>query len=1067
MKNGLTDILNSLFSSPDKALLPKGSGSVSAKGSQPSGNTFEDVLAQLATQENESSMPAALDAPASPSVVEVLPPSTAPVTSTSGSFFESLSTISEIDIKISEKVTVGSLDQLAQAEKALVSLAAGLSKLINLFSNIQSMDVSQAQAALVSFSGGKLSGEDAGSLLNSLREMASKIQGPQNPLLLTQDQQNVFLNQMLQQMVQNQQILFGAFTNVSGFNSSSSGGPSSSVLQNTEVYLQMSFSETQISQFQQNNNQSSQVFIDIETFQMSATFIQTGTVNMPSQGTGLKSNQSFQPVPVSDSLVSALNQMFSSQLSLNTNWINPATPSVPINASSAQDDLNKTFKNLVQMLVQSGASQAVLTAFLNQQKDQTNSDLKQGLVQMGSADNLMKNLAPGVEIAPVLPNDSVSLAPNNAGNTNTAFAGQLFVEQIFTQTSLMEVQNLPDAGFNNPAPPPLEVQNPLVLNNESQSLPNDGLYSVPAVKPQAIDESVIKALNDVVARLNNFSDLSPTSQTVFSGPSKTTLPLDQLLSMLNGSNPVLSPGPSIENPPLSIPVSNPLGANALNADQQPSIQTIDSLSIVSSSTLVQASAVFVDTSEETAGIQASINELISISQFTQTQTVVNSRLSASAPLLVEPQQNNPSVTTVAQTQLFQTVLYAGQGSAPNENTAPGQSILSQNSPGNQPSLNISEVRVLPSELFEIPTLGNSSLAANSNPPLVNLSPLGPQPLLNPEQGIAKTTHLNPPVNVTSAPASPVAVTIQETVTPHSIDVQVNISQTIQDLPQVNNSVPAATTPGTTVSVSTAQNVSASIVSGEVIKVEIQTPTATQNNLDSNHQMVSNTPANISGVQPVTSQAVIPVSSGLEVSVNLNSSNDLIKNTKNPENLLVNNSLLNNPVVLAVNKANDITPGSNQGGNKPSAPKVDSFLILNQVQDQIRVHASEARAVSRLDFQLIPESLGRVTVQIALVDQAVSARIIVSHQDVKEALQTHMIELKTALNQAGLQIDQLQVQVQGGQSNLLAQYYQYQQEGFGYSGGSFVPETPDALKTVENTGVSEVLSARMSLLDVLA
>jgi flagellar hook-length control protein FliK len=109
----------------------------------------------------------------------------------------------------------------------------------------------------------------------------------------------------------------------------------------------------------------------------------------------------------------------------------------------------------------------------------------------------------------------------------------------------------------------------------------------------------------------------------------------------------------------------------------------------------------------------------------------------------------------------------------------------------------------------------------------------------------------------------------------------------------------------------------------------------------------------------------------------------------------------------------------------------------------------------------------VTIQIALVDQSVSARIIVSNQDVKDSLQHHMIDLKTALNQSGLQIDQLQVQVQGGSSNLLGQYYQYQQEGFGYRlPASNSPATLDEPKTLENTGVLGDLSVRMSLVDVL-
>jgi len=64
-----------------------------------------------------------------------------------------------------------------------------------------------------------------------------------------------------------------------------------------------------------------------------------------------------------------------------------------------------------------------------------------------------------------------------------------------------------------------------------------------------------------------------------------------------------------------------------------------------------------------------------------------------------------------------------------------------------------------------------------------------------------------------------------------------------------------------------------------------------------------------------------------------------------------------------------------------------------------------------------------------VDQTVTARILVASPEVREALQHHMVELRTSLNQAGLQIDNLQVHIQGGSGQGLAMYYEYQREGF--------------------------------------
>jgi flagellar hook-length control protein FliK len=138
-----------------------------------------------------------------------------------------------------------------------------------------------------------------------------------------------------------------------------------------------------------------------------------------------------------------------------------------------------------------------------------------------------------------------------------------------------------------------------------------------------------------------------------------------------------------------------------------------------------------------------------------------------------------------------------------------------------------------------------------------------------------------------------------------------------------------------------------------------------------------------------------------------------------------------------------------------------------VAGQITTQMGQAKTVSRLNFQLIPESLGRVTVQLALVDQALTARIFVSNPEVREAVQTHLVDLRASLGQAGLQIDQLQVQVQGGGANLLGQYYQYQQEGSSYRDPIPTSYRAENVENPENTGVLASRSSALSLVDLLA
>jgi hypothetical protein len=62
---------------------------------------------------------------------------------------------------------------------------------------------------------------------------------------------------------------------------------------------------------------------------------------------------------------------------------------------------------------------------------------------------------------------------------------------------------------------------------------------------------------------------------------------------------------------------------------------------------------------------------------------------------------------------------------------------------------------------------------------------------------------------------------------------------------------------------------------------------------------------------------------------------------------------------------------------------------------------------------------------------------------------------------------LQVQVQGGGGNLLAQYYQYQQEGSGYRLPASLAAGNLGPQNVENVGDLAPLSVKTSVVNVLA
>jgi flagellar hook-length control protein FliK len=179
-------------------------------------------------------------------------------------------------------------------------------------------------------------------------------------------------------------------------------------------------------------------------------------------------------------------------------------------------------------------------------------------------------------------------------------------------------------------------------------------------------------------------------------------------------------------------------------------------------------------------------------------------------------------------------------------------------------------------------------------------------------------------------------------------------------------------------------------------------------------------SNITGTSPAVSQNA----NGSTVSLKVDQSSEPITGFK------VKTDTQNTTWTVVTTAVSDAR-SANQDG-KPGSSSIQPESLIQQIANQVSVEAGQSHSVSHLSFQLVPENLGKITIQVSLVDQLVTAKILVTHADVREALQNNLVELKTSLYQAGLQIDQLQVQVQGGGAGLLAQYYQFQQEGNGQS-----------------------------------
>lgn len=89
-------------------------------------------------------------------------------------------------------------------------------------------------------------------------------------------------------------------------------------------------------------------------------------------------------------------------------------------------------------------------------------------------------------------------------------------------------------------------------------------------------------------------------------------------------------------------------------------------------------------------------------------------------------------------------------------------------------------------------------------------------------------------------------------------------------------------------------------------------------------------------------------------------------------------------------------------------RVDTTDIIRQIVDSMSI--SNTTEESAINLQLTPESLGRMYINVSQKNSEISARITVSNEAVKEALQTQMVNLKEALNNSGIRVNEVEITV---------------------------------------------------------
>lgn len=108
--------------------------------------------------------------------------------------------------------------------------------------------------------------------------------------------------------------------------------------------------------------------------------------------------------------------------------------------------------------------------------------------------------------------------------------------------------------------------------------------------------------------------------------------------------------------------------------------------------------------------------------------------------------------------------------------------------------------------------------------------------------------------------------------------------------------------------------------------------------------------------------------------------------------------------MAVNES-VIQPGGN-------VPQMQSYVQLEQLMDQMEglARAFASTEGTTLEMQLNPENLGRLVLTVTEKHGNVTAQIAATNEQVKEALQTQLVELRATLQAQGIKVEAVEVTV---------------------------------------------------------
>ena len=93
----------------------------------------------------------------------------------------------------------------------------------------------------------------------------------------------------------------------------------------------------------------------------------------------------------------------------------------------------------------------------------------------------------------------------------------------------------------------------------------------------------------------------------------------------------------------------------------------------------------------------------------------------------------------------------------------------------------------------------------------------------------------------------------------------------------------------------------------------------------------------------------------------------------------------------------------------SRTTIDVQDIMNQITEFAKVNLSSEN--SSIEMQLNPENLGKIYIHVTEKAGTITAQIAATNENVREALQAQVADLKTNLNQQGIKVDAVEVTIE--------------------------------------------------------